>query len=177
MFFNVSQLLKEPNGSRRAFEVDETFPPMGDTAVSRVLGRVDLLRTDEGVWVSAELESEAVCYCSRCLDEYRQPIAMSIEEEFLPLVDVSTGGGLGRPDDAGEQFHIDSQHILDLSEAIRQYASLSVPIKSVCREDCAGICPSCGANLNITQCGCERASRESRWAPLLESVSAGDEEA
>ncbi len=172
MYFNVAQLLKEHSGAARSYEVDEAFAPLEHTHVDHIKGTVNLMRTDRGIWVSAELDSEAVCTCSRCLVEYMQPIHMDIEEEFLPLVDVESGLRVEySPEELEENFYIDHNHILDLREAVRQYASLSVPMKPVCRQDCAGICLTCGANLNETACQCDRTVRDSRWGALLDLVS------
>ncbi|MBM3157836.1 MAG: DUF177 domain-containing protein, partial [Chloroflexi bacterium] len=62
---------------------------------------------------------------------------------------------------------INENHILDLSEAIRQYTIMALPMKPVCREDCAGLCPHCGRNLNLGPCKCPPAPPDARWAPLL----------
>ena len=84
MVMNVAQLLMEPSGSTRRYAVDDEFTAMEGGAVHRVWGSVKLLRTDRGVWVSAELDSESICACSRCLKEYRQPLRMTIDEEAFP---------------------------------------------------------------------------------------------
>ena len=174
MFFNVSQLMKEHSGASRQYAVD-TRAAVGDDPSQPVHGRVRLLRTDRGVWVSASLDSQVVCSCSRCLAEYLQPIHMDIEEEFLPTIDVNTGARLAVPREDDENFYIDHNHILDLSEAVRQYSYMSVPMKPVCRQDCPGLCTQCGANLNDGPCPCDAVLRDSRWGPLLDMVQAAED--
>ena len=167
MHFNVSQLMKEPSGSDRSFGVDEELSPNENLERQRVRGTVELLRTDGGVWVSAELDTEAASTCSRCLEKYSQSIHVIVEEEFFSPAGSPTVSGL----DVGEEsFRIDHNHILDLGEPVRQYVALSAPMKLLCRRDCKGICLSCGANLNETSCQCDDAKRDSRWGPLLELV-------
>ena len=55
---------------------------------------------------------------------------------------------------------------------------VALPLKPLCREDCAGLCPQCGANLNEGPCGCEPDTEDDRWAALrelkLEDLPAGD---
>ena len=174
MYFNVSQLLKESGGSRRAFDVDEGLALTDDARASHVLGTVSMLRTDKGVWVSAALESMVLCTCSRCLVQYEQPMHLTIEEEFFPRVDIVTGARLDRSDDGDEASYIDQNNLLDMSQAVIQYATLSMPMKPVCREGCAGICLTCGVNLNETRCQCDRTPRDSRWGVLGELVSESD---
>jgi uncharacterized protein len=56
---------------------------------------------------------------------------------------------------------------LDLRPILRERVILAVPDYPVCREDCRGLCPSCGANLNETDCNCAVAESDARWGPLL----------
>lgn len=168
MYFNVSQLLKETSGSAREYEVDDELPALGDWPSQRVVGKVRMLRTDRGIWVSASLDSRAVCTCSRCLVEHEQPIHMDFEEEYFPVIDIATGSRLELPDDCEEGCSIDHNHILDISEAVRQYSMLTLPMKPVCREDCAGLCATCGADLNTTTCACDKTPRDRRWGALLD---------
>ena len=68
-------------------------------------------------------------------------------------------------------FIIDEHHVLDLSEAVRQYALVVIPMKPVCREDCAGLCPGCGCNLNREQCNCPSQPADPRWLELTKLVN------
>jgi uncharacterized protein len=63
-------------------------------------------------------------------------------------------------------FTLDSRHILDLGEAIRQHAITNRPMKPLCRPDCRGLCPTCGANRNQQPCECKEASADPRWSAL-----------
>ena len=170
MHFNVSQMLKESIGSTRSYEVNEDLSLDDEVQASHIIGSVKLLRTDQGIWVTAELESTAVCSCSRCLGEFEQLIHMSIEDEYLPTVDVASGAKLNysRED---ENFLIDKSHVIDMAEAVRQYYTLNLPMKPVCRENCKGICLTCGVNLNEAGCVCDKRIGDARWDALLELVS------
>jgi uncharacterized protein len=170
MHINVSQLMKEPSGARRSVEVDESVSLESDVERIRVRGTVGLMRTDLGVWVSASLRSEIRCVCSRCLDELAQPIGIDIEEEFLPVDEPATGSSGG----VEGNLSIDDHHILDLADAIREYATLNTPMKPMCSSECLGICLRCGVNLNDVSCVCGEAQRDSRWDALLELTSADD---
>ena len=169
MQFNVSQLLREPSGAVRKYEVDEELAPLDGGEALRVRGSVRMLKTDGGVWVSASLDSEVSCDCSRCLTGLKLPVRVGFEEEYFPIA-------LGRTEDRGldpvdESQYIDYDHVLDLSPAARQYLALAVPMKPMCKEDCAGICQTCGANLNNEPCRCPRETKDPRWGPLLELVA------
>ena len=176
MYFNVSQLLKESPGARRVVEIDDLLALAGHKHESRVRGTAGLLRSPGGVWVSAELQTTVRCDCSRCLASIEQPVRFEMEEEFLPTVDVSTGAAVRHTEEEAESFYIDSTHTLDMREAIRQYAAMNLPMKPVCSEACAGLCPFCGVNRNDTACECDREVRDSRWGPLLGIVTAAGED-
>jgi uncharacterized protein len=104
----------------------------------------------------------------------RLPIRLDIAEEYFPTTDVQSGAALPVPDGAGS-FTVDEHHVIDLTEAIRQYAEMKMPMKPLCRDDCAGICPSCGRNRNEGDCDCRRRETDPRWAVLLEARAAGKE--
>jgi uncharacterized protein len=80
---------------------------------------------------------------------------------------VNTGVTLPPSDDVNA-FTIDEHHILDLSEAIRQYALVNTPMKPLCKKECAGICPTCGKNLNEGKCDCPKDNIDPRWSKLAE---------
>ena len=161
MKINVVQQLKEHIGSVREYDIDET-----DDEGFPVRGRVRLLRTNRSILVTGNLDTIVRCECSRCLVQFEYPLMMNIEDEFFLTRDPVSGLPLPPPTEPGA-FLIDENHILDLGEAVRQYKIIALPMKPVCREDCAGLCPHCGRNLNFETCECPPAPPDARWAPLL----------
>ncbi len=151
MRINVSQQLKSSIGSIRNYEVSEVVSIAGGD--SMVEGKVTLVRTDRGILTEATLHTEVKVTCSRCLSLFDYPLMLNIEEEYFPITDVVSGTSLSLPEEPG-CFTIDEHHVLDLTEAIRQYALLVIPMKPLCGQDCAGLCPTCGHNLNQGPCDC-----------------------
>ena len=98
---------------------------------------------------------------------------MNFEEEYFPVIDVASGGSLPLPDEPG-CFTIDEHLILDLTEAVRQYALLALPMKPLCRQDCAGLCPTCGRNLNQGGCDCPPQGLDPRWSGLSKLLLSND---
>jgi uncharacterized protein len=164
--FNVAQLLKSPVGTVRDYDVDETLPTIEEYETTEpVRGHVKLTRTNQGVLVEARLATTVRLECSRCLEEVVAPLRVYVHEEFLPTVDVVTGLPLELPPES-EAFAIDEHHILDLGEAVRQYALLEIPLQPLCRAECAGLCPNCGQNLNTGRCDCPAEPVGSQMAML-----------
>jgi len=166
MQYNVAQLLKESIGASRIHDVDDDVSSL-EGATKWAKGQVRLLRTDKGIWVSADLVCDIPSTCSRCLSNFDFALHITIEEEYLPTIDVNTGERIVYGNSEEDPFFIDSQHILDLREALRQYEVASMPIKPLCREDCAGLCPMCGTDLNEGRCECTSEILDPRWETLL----------
>ncbi|MGQ9674672.1 MAG: YceD family protein [Chloroflexota bacterium] len=170
MQFHVAQLLKEPVGATRDYEIAEDIGDVVDhevSAVSPLVGRIRLIRTNRGLLLEGRLEVTVRLTCVRCLEEYLTPVPLIIREEFLPTIDVKTGLPVSLPKDE-DYFTIDENHTLDLTEVVRQYVLMALPMQPLCRVECAGLCPTCGRNLNVVQCRCEPVPADERLAVLGE---------
>ena len=170
---NVSQQLKAPIGSMRSYKVNEIVNIASNGSDSVVQGEVKLIRTDRGILAKVILDTEVEVTCSRCLSSFSCPLTLNFEEEYLPTVNIITGIPLSLPDEPG-CFTIDERHILDLTEAIRQYILLAIPMKPLCHVNCAGLCPNCGHNLNQEPCDCPSQEADHRWSKLKELFLASD---
>lgn len=163
---NVSQQLKSSIGTVKNYEVDETVNIEGEK--EHIRGSVRLMKTDRGILAKGVFHTEVNLRCGRCLNTFHHPLTIRIEEEYFPTMDVNTGVTLPSPEEPGS-FTIDDHNILDLSEAVRQYTLMALPIKPLCRQDCAGLCPICGINLNDNTCDCTP-EIDPRWAKLKNLV-------
>ncbi len=166
MRYNVAQLLKEPTGSTRSYQLWEEFTD-AERIVDSARGTVDMLRTHQGVLVNATLEIQDTITCGRCLEQTGLDSDLSIEEEFLPISDLYDDRGQELPEDE-DYGRIDANHDLDLTEVVRQYVITQRPMKPLCRPDCRGLCQICGGNLNEKQCGCRHESSKSAEGTLAQ---------
>ena len=158
MQFNLSQLLREPLGATREYDIDEDVAIDGET--HRLIGSIEVIRTDRGTLVHAEMTGAIHSECSRCLAPIGGQAHFGFEEEYIQTVDAVTGAPLRiRPE--ADDFTIDARHTIDLDEAVRQYWVLAQPMQPLCRPDCAGLCPQCGRNRNEETCDCQPADHES----------------
>jgi len=166
MDMNVSLLLREPIGSTREYDIDEVIDFTGEGKTeNRIKGACTLLRTLNSVLVRCNLVTDIELTCSRCVSTFHLPLKIKFHEEFFPIMDVESGTPLPPPEEASS-FTIDEQHNLDLTEAIRQYFLLAVPMKALCKKDCAGLCATCGKNLNQGKCDCPDNDIDPRWSKL-----------
>ncbi len=168
--FNVAGLLTGPKGGTRSHklyipvsELDQLDD--GFDVVAPFEGNARFLWTNERIVALVTGDVAVTLQCSRCLEPFEQPIHIDIEEVFIPSVDMATGQPI-HADDADEALLIDEHHILDLSEILRQSILLALPMTPLCRPDCKGFCPTCGANLNYETCTCQEEEIDPRWAAL-----------
>lgn len=108
--------------------------------------------------------------CRRCLTDVEVEIDESVEFLFRSGVTEEQAK-------AEEVYPLpEEDRYLDVSGPVREHILLTAPRFAVCRPDCKGLCPECGARLNETTCECDTTELDERWAPLRELKSdEGDE--
>jgi uncharacterized protein len=173
--YNVAQLLKERVGSTRKLDLSTESLPLyheGDEGLDahNLEGMVKVTKLTEGVLVQGDVTAHVNVLCSRCLTDIDLVVEAQLEEQFRPTVDVETGRAVKRPsiDEDDDAFEIDPNHIMDLSEPVRQALLVAMDMRPLCREDCKGLCPECGANRNEVDCGHVPVVEDPRWAALRE---------
>ena len=164
--FNVAQLLREEIGGRRSYEFAETALALDDTLALRdVRGVLRLTRTASGVLADARATGTVDLECIRCLAAVAESLSLAFRDEFHARVEVNTGVPLPPPDE-DDPFFISENHMLDLGEAIREYALIAMPMRPLCKPDCLGLCASCGVDRNIAPCTCQEQRGDDRFAAL-----------
>ncbi|HEX6291361.1 MAG TPA: DUF177 domain-containing protein [Herpetosiphonaceae bacterium] len=164
--FSVSQLLQEPTGATRQYELDDAQLVVDDTLrMQPVAGRVRLTRTPKGILADATVRGNIEIECGRCLTRYQHPLSFKFSEQYYQTVNVTTGARLPQPEE-DDAFLIDETHKLDLGDAMREYALLNLPAAPRCQDECKGLCQQCGKNLNEDPCGCETETIDDRFAVL-----------
>lgn len=164
--FNVAGLLKAPVGSTREYRIYAELPGLDEyTLTQPIEGAIRLTRAPDRILVQGRLTTEVELECSRCLERFRLPVTITLNEEYFPSVDIVTG--LPLPEPADEMaFTINEVHEIDLTEAVRQNLLVELPMQPLCRELCQGFCPRCGKNLNEGPCACPPEPVDSRWEGL-----------
>jgi uncharacterized protein len=166
MLFNVLRELRQGIGAVNEYELREAEVKAGDLSFRDVEGSVRFLRTDRGLLAKVHATATIDEECSRCLVPVATPVTVDFEEEYVPLVDANTGAPVRiDPSEEEDMFRVSPRFELDLREALRQYILMYEPAKPLCRADCAGLCPVCGADMNAGPHECEQPTDE-RWSAL-----------
>jgi uncharacterized protein len=174
MRYNVAQLLKGPTGAQRRFDLNADIGYLDPELepVRPLVGSISLTRTSQGILAVGKMHTTLQGECRRCLEPIQVDVELDLEEEFYPVVHIGEAPLDKVPDeDRDEALLIDAHHILDLSEVVRQGLWLGTPSETLCRRDCAGLCPNCGGNRNLGECSCEQATIDPRWAALQALLS------
>jgi uncharacterized protein len=125
-----------------------------------VRGRLQFDNGGDVVSIHGPIDTALTVPCSRCLSDVGLPIHLDVEEH-LPVDDILHPNR--QPEDGEEWETVVSsivyleqgRPILDLDELLRQLIVAEVPIRTLCREDCLGLCARCGQNRNESECACE----------------------
>ncbi len=128
-------------------------------------GRVEAL--ESGHLLRARLRYEQELECPRCLATVVKPVDVEFEYLVVPrAAEPMTGEVELDEEDLGVLYV--SEPFLDTEPLLLEQLQLNIPMRQLCREDCAGLCPDCGANRNEGECGCGEPETDSRWAALAE---------
>ncbi len=113
---------------------------------------VVLTNAGEGILATGIVLAHARCQCDRCLDDADLDVAGEVDEYYL--FHEPDAGVLEPDEEEGPDYTLVSpDSTIDLADAINAAIVMDVPYVVLCREDCAGLCPVCGENLNHVDCG------------------------
>ena len=129
------------------------------------LDAVDLhiARDGDDVVVTGELGATVPLTCGRCLEEFPVAVRVPVDLRYLPRPPVADDAELG-VDDFDLDFYDNDE--LNLNALVETETTLALPMKPLCRADCKGLCPACGADLNAGACSCVETKVDPRWEAL-----------
>lgn len=176
MFLDVKDLELQP------LEFADEFAPgvieLGNEARQKgplkASGRAEVVEEHHGkheilkdIRLRGKLSAQLELPCARCLETVSQDIKREFELLYRPL-----GSDAGRDElsvtDAEAEIGYYQGEGLQLEDVLREQVLLALPLKVTCREDCKGLCPQCGKNLNQERCSCSIEVEDPRWAALKE---------
>src|SRR5712692_7589432 len=152
-------------GDGLQIEGREAFPrPFQDAAWSLDDVSLTVEKDREAVLVTGTLLVRVPLQCGRCLAPYTVTVSPEVDARFVP-------GSQGR----GEERELGSDDletdvydsgVVYLAGLLETETTLALPMKPLCKDECRGLCPTCGVNRNMSDCRCEVTAADPRWAPL-----------
>jgi uncharacterized protein len=141
----------------------ELVAPFADRSWRLERLRLHVSREGQDVLVVGELGASLPLTCGRCLEEFRAEVNQAVDARYVPRPAVPSDVELA-PDDLDLDFYQNDE--LNVAALVETETSLALPMKPLCREDCRGLCPVCGANRNLTPCTCPPRPPDARLAVL-----------
>ena len=118
-----------------------------------------------GARVTGEIEATVRAECDRCLKPVEVAVSGGFDQRYIWSGGLETAPSLLVEADALDVERL-AAPVLDTRALAREQIELNVPIRVVCAEDCAGLCPICRADRNVAACDCEQAPGDPRWDAL-----------
>ncbi len=174
MDFKVSELEREP------VEFDQQVPPgaidYGEEAEQEgplaASGRAEVIHEHRGpkeivpdIRLKGQFAGRFRVPCARCVEPVELPLSGDYDLIFRPLgVDAGAAErSITAPETEIGYYQKDS---LALEDVLREQVLLSLPVRTLCKPDCKGLCPRCGVNRNTQACSCEEGPSDPRWEAL-----------
>jgi len=174
MEFKVSELEREPvdfDLKLKPGSVDfgEEAEQKGDLAAA---GRAEVIHEHRGpreivpdIRLKGSFAGVFEVPCARCIEPVEIPISAEFDLIFRPL--GADAGGPERSITVSEtEIGYYQKDSLLLEDVLREQVLLSLPVRTLCKPDCKGLCPRCGANRNIQPCSCDEGQKDPRWEGL-----------
>jgi uncharacterized protein len=160
----------EEQGGKFAQVYDPTELPLDEPDIrllepAEVSGRIH--RAGKEVELRGRLHTRLEVVCGRCLKPVELPLAKEFKERFVRAVSWA----------AEEQHELQAEDLdlavfdgegIELDDLVREELLLAVPVNVLCREDCRGLCPTCGIDRNLSDCQCQINEIDARWEKLKE---------
>ncbi len=144
-----------------------------------VTGRADLIEENRGpqeivedIRIRAGYKGAFEILCARCLEPVHTPLEGDFDLLFRPEDADAIAGERAITEDETEIGYYDKSGLL-LEDVVREQVLLTLPGRTLCQEDCKGLCAHCGQNLNEASCNCAQTVVDPRWnalAGLAESL-------
>jgi len=159
---NVAQIRRDENGTAH-FDLKEDFSAFeseleGVDFVAPVHVQLQVNNTGKSLVVNGSIETEIKAQCGCCLEPFHYQIHQDYEDEWV-FAPQATEEQL----ETALIFHKDE---IELTEHILEQIVLALPMRFICSSECKGLCPVCGANLNVKSCECIQDNIDPRFAAL-----------
>jgi len=121
----------------------------------------------EDIRMVGKVEAHLEFSCARCLDPVGHDVNWAFDLIYRPLGVDRRADEVAISEAETEIGYYQGEGLL-LEDVLREQVLLATPVRALCREDCKGLCPLCGRNLNVEQCHCEQHVSDPRWDALNE---------
>ncbi len=150
-------------------ESNSFLRPVGDVKAELALNRID-----KELNIRGNISVTVTLQCSRCLAEFNKAIDLDVDLTYLPVEEMSREEihEIGR-DESEVGYYKDDE--IDIADVVKEQLLLNLPMKPLCSDECKGLCPVCGADLNLQSCNCQKDEVDPRFSILKKLLSSRKE--
>jgi len=145
-------------------DVEEKISLEEVSLMSPVTAGLELNRAGKEIIISGRMKAEMKLQCSRCLATFTRNLEIPLEVVYHPLAELGPERHELKDDELDMGFYRGEE--LDLEELLTEQLLLNVQMKPLCSEECRGLCPKCGTDLNVEKCNCEQKEVDPRLEVL-----------
>jgi uncharacterized protein len=166
MFIDINELAIHKIRIHRSYAPDAIdFHTTEFKLVEPLVVRAVAELLDGQIRIKGTLQTRIELVCARCLDEISEEISRDFDLFYRPAKELTEEEAVRLKDEDTEVGFFQGEGMF-LSDILAEQMLLILPMKVICRSDCRGLCPHCGANMNSEPCHCEARSMDPRLAPL-----------
>lgn len=165
----LQQLEFDENYQPGAIEFGQEFRQLGPLHSQ---GRAEVVVEHRGhhqdvadIRLVGKVEAHLEFSCARCLEPVGHEVNRDFDLIYRPLGVDRRADEVAISQAETEIGYYGGEGLL-LEDVLREQVLLATPVRALCREDCKGLCPQCGCNLNVVACQCEPPAKEPRWEAL-----------
>ncbi len=176
MLIEIQELELHPIDFREEFSPGaiDFGPDLRQRTLLRSQGRADLVEEHHGkhkviqdIRLKGKLDTSIEIACARCLAPVRHEVERNFDLLYRPQGSDAGHEELSVTDAEAEIGYYQGRGLV-LEDTLREQVLLAIPLKTVCSEQCKGLCPQCGKNLNEGPCSCAPPTGDPRWSALKE---------
>jgi uncharacterized metal-binding protein YceD (DUF177 family) len=166
VIIEIDSLTQDPLHVEHAFDADALLFEHDDAVLEEpAVADFILTHKERDLRIAGKIRTTIRYQCSRCLREASNPLEVDFDVCYLPQADWKENEEVElKYEDMGIAYY--DGIALNVGLMVLEQIELAMPMKFVCRPDCRGLCPCCGADLNNGACRCEADTTDSRLAVL-----------
>jgi uncharacterized protein len=162
---SLSRIRTAQERFERVYQPDQLPPDEGYRIAAPVDLAFDIYKDKAEFHLVGTVKTTLELPCSRCLEPFLSPVDASFDLRYHPQAEnIGEGEREVHDDDLSTAFYQNDE--IDLEQLMKEQFQLSLPMKPLCADDCKGLCPVCGTNLNRETCSCSRTWDDPRLAAL-----------
>ena len=112
--------------------------------------------------INCDINFETSLTCDRCISEFKKTFSKQFQNIYFIIYDSEKEV----VEDPGVYYLSPTEDKIDLLKDVKEYMNIAIPMKVLCNDDCKGLCPNCGKDLNQFECNCEADVENPVWEPL-----------